>query len=141
MQYNMLIWYFLVLFCFSFNYRCPFSSTIPTGTQLVFRYNDTWEGELQLPLGIFRQLVPRNPTDTKIHRAQVPYGFPSGKDSACQKQETQEMWVQSIGQEDLLEKEMATHSSNLAWEIPCTEGAWWATVCGVAKNLTRLQHC
>ena len=33
----------------------------------------------------------------------------------------QEMWVQSLGQEDPLEKEMATHSSVLAWEIPCTE--------------------
>ena len=31
------------------------------------------------------------------------------------------MWVQSLGQEDLLEKEMATHSSILAWEIPWTE--------------------
>ena len=28
--------------------------------------------------------------------------------------------VQSLGQEDPLEKEMATHSSNLAWEIPWT---------------------
>ena len=30
----------------------------------------------------------------------------------------QEMWVRSLGQEDPLEKEMATHSSILAWEIP-----------------------
>jgi len=30
--------------------------------------------------------------------------------------------VQSLGQEDPLEKEMATHSSILAWEIPWTEG-------------------
>ena len=29
--------------------------------------------------------------------------------------------VQSLGQEDLLEKEMATHSSNLAWKIPWLE--------------------
>ena len=33
----------------------------------------------------------------------------------------QEMRVQSLGQEDSLEKEMATHSSILAWEIPWTE--------------------
>ena len=33
----------------------------------------------------------------------------------------QEMWVQSLGQEDPLEKEMATHSSVLAREIPWTE--------------------
>ena len=31
------------------------------------------------------------------------------------------MWVQSLGQEDSLEKEMATHSSILAWRIPWTE--------------------
>ena len=33
---------------------------------------------------------------------------------------TQEMWVQSLGREDSLEKEMATHSSILAWETPWT---------------------
>ena len=33
----------------------------------------------------------------------------------------QEMWVQSLGREDPLEKEMATHSSILAWRIPWTE--------------------
>ena len=33
----------------------------------------------------------------------------------------QETWVRSLGWEDPLEKEMATHSSVLAWEIPWTE--------------------
>ena len=33
----------------------------------------------------------------------------------------QETWVQSLGQEDPLETEMATHSSILAWKIPWTE--------------------
>jgi len=33
----------------------------------------------------------------------------------------QETWVQFLGQEDALEKEMATHSSILAWRIPWTE--------------------
>ena len=32
-----------------------------------------------------------------------------------------EAWVQSLGQEDPLEKEMATHSGILAWKIPCME--------------------
>ena len=32
-----------------------------------------------------------------------------------------ETWVQSLGQEDVLEKGMATHSSILAWRIPWTE--------------------
>ena len=36
-------------------------------------------------------------------------------------QETQEMWVRSLGGEDHLEKEMATHSSILPWRIPRTE--------------------
>ena len=36
-------------------------------------------------------------------------------------QETQEMWVQSLGWEDPLEEEMATHSSILTWKIPWTE--------------------
>ena len=33
----------------------------------------------------------------------------------------QKMWVQFLDQEDPLEKEMAAHSSNLAWKIPWTE--------------------
>ena len=51
------------------------------------------------------------------------------------------MWetrVQSLGREDLLEKEMATHSSILAWKNPMVREAWWATVHGVAKSRTRL---
>ena len=36
---------------------------------------------------------------------------------------TQETWVQSLGQENPLEKEMATHADILAWRIPQTEGA------------------
>ena len=51
------------------------------------------------------------------------------------------MWetqVQSPGQEDPLEKEMATHSSILAWRIPWTEEPGRATVHGVAKSQTRL---
>ena len=35
--------------------------------------------------------------------------------------ETQETWVRFLGQKDPLEKEIATHSSVLAWEIPWTE--------------------
>ena len=33
----------------------------------------------------------------------------------------QEMWVQSLGQEDPLQEEVTTHSSILAWRIPWTE--------------------
>ena len=40
----------------------------------------------------------------------------------------QEMWVQSLYQKDPLEKELATHSSVLAWEISMDRETWWATV-------------
>ena len=36
-------------------------------------------------------------------------------------QETKEMQVQSLDQEDLLEEGLATHSSMLSWRTPCTE--------------------
>ena len=48
----------------------------------------------------------------------------------------QETRVGLLGCEDPPEKEMATHSSILAWEIPWTEGAWQATVHGVAESDT-----
>ena len=46
----------------------------------------------------------------------------------------QEMQVQSLSQEDLLEEEMATHSSILAWRIPRTVESGGATVHGVAES-------
>ena len=42
----------------------------------------------------------------------------------------QETWVQSLGQQGPLEKEMATQSSTFAWKMPWTRG-WWAIVQGV----------
>ena len=48
----------------------------------------------------------------------------------------QETWDQSLGQDDPLEKEMAIQSSIFAWEIPWTEGAWWAIVHGIAESDT-----
>ena len=47
-------------------------------------------------------------------------GFPGGsesKESAC----SQQTWVWSLGLEEPLEKEMATHSSILAWTEKCSE--------------------
>ena len=57
-------------------------------------------------------------------------GFPGGasgkkknkKKTLLPMQEMPETRVQSLGQEDLLEWEMATHSSILAWKIPWTKG-------------------
>ena len=48
----------------------------------------------------------------------------------------QEMWVRSLGWEDLLEQEMTTHSSILSGKNPMDRGAWWAIVHGVAKSQT-----
>ena len=50
----------------------------------------------------------------------------------------QEVQVQFLGWEDPLEKEMATHSSILAWEIPWTEEAGELKSMGSQKNLTWL---
>ena len=52
-------------------------------------------------------------------------------------QETQKMWVRSLGWEDPLEEEMATHSRILAWENPIDRGAWWAIVHKVGKSQTQ----
>ena len=56
-------------------------------------------------LTIFKSLVSS--------RSRLPWWL-SGKRSACQCRRQ----VRSLGQEDLPDKEMATHSSTLAWEIP-----------------------
>ena len=55
-------------------------------------------------------------------------------------QETQEMQVRSLGWEDPLQEDMATHCSILAWRIPMDRGAWWVTVHGVAKTRTQLSN-
>ena len=44
-----------------------------------------------------------------------------------------ETQVQSLVQEDPLEKEMATHSSILAWRLPIDIGAWWVMVQRITK--------
>ena len=45
------------------------------------------------------------------------------------------MWVKSLGREDTLEEEMATHSSVLAWRIPWTEEPG-----GYSQGLQRVGH-
>ena len=55
-------------------------------------------------------------------------------------QKTQETGVQSLGQEDPLEKEMATHSLQVFLpENPMDRGVWWAIVHGVTKSQTQLE--
>ena len=66
----------------------------------------------------------------EMHRAKyvargtwLPWRFPSGSvaKNPPAVREIQETWVRSLGQEDPLEEDMATHSSILAWRIPWTE--------------------
>ena len=63
----------------------------------------------------------------------LPQCFSSTESTSVQ--ETQEMWVRSLGQEDPLEEEMAAHSSILT-ENSMDRGTWQATVHGVAKSRT-----
>ena len=58
-------------------------------------------------------------------------GFPSG--SVVKNPAMQETRVQSLGQDDPLEKETATHSSLFAWEIPWTEEPGGLTAMSVSK--------
>ena len=51
-----------------------------------------------------------------------------------------QMWVQSLGWEDPLEKEMATHSSILAWEIPWTEEPGRLQSMGLQKSRIQLTN-
>ena len=51
-----------------------------------------------------------------------------------------EMQVRSLGGQDPLEKEMATHSSILAWEIPRTEEPGGLRSTGLPKSWTRLSN-
>ena len=70
-------------------------------------------------------------------------GLPSGlavKDSTCNAGDVQEAQVQSLGQEDPLEKEMVTHSSILAWKILWTEEPGVLQSMGLQKNWTRLNN-
>ena len=89
-----------------------------------------------MSLEIMRVLVPRN----KIRCSTVFKDFPSGS-SAKNLPAQQEKWVWPLDQEDPLEKEMATHSSILAWEIPWTEELGVHGVTRVRNDLaTKLQQ-
>ena len=52
----------------------------------------------------------------------------------------QETWVWSLSREDFLEKEMATYSNILAWEIPWTEEPGGLQFMGLQKNWTQLSN-
>ena len=70
-----------------------------------------------------RHLGPVSPAmqwEEKGTWSHIDQPFPGGSNHKASA-EVQETWVRSLGQEDPLEKEMATHSGSLAWKIPWTE--------------------
>ena len=62
----------------------------------------------------------------------------AGEDSACNSEDTGEIQVWSLGEEDSLEKEMAKHFTISCLKSPMERGAQWVTVHGVTKSLTQL---
>ena len=52
-----------------------------------------------------------------------------------------ETWVRSLGREDPLEKEMATHSSILAWRIPWAEAPGGLQFMGSKSDMTEKLNC
>ena len=64
----------------------------------------------------------------------------SGKESICQRRRLREMLVQLLGWEDPLEKEMAAHSSILAWRIPWTEKTGGLLSIGLQKSWAQLME-
>ena len=70
-------------------------------------------------------------------------GFPgdsAGKESACNA-EPQNTWVLTLGWEDPVEKDMATHSQDSCLENPMDRGAWRTTVHGATKSLSTTLVC
>ena len=57
------------------------------------------------------------PKSNYFNFMKIPRCFPGGSDVKA----VRETWVRSLGWEDSLEKELAPHSSTLAWKIPWTE--------------------
>ena len=64
------------------------------------------------------------------------HSFPGGKNQPAMR----EMWVRSMGQDDLLEKKMATYSSILPWDIPQTEEPGGLQSLGLQKSQTWLSN-
>ena len=70
------------------------------------------------------------------HSSWASLGGSDGKESACNAGDL----VQSLGWEDPLEEDMATHSSILAWRIPKDRGAGQTVIHGAAKSQTQLSN-
>ena len=84
-------------------------------------------------------LLKKLPFLKKKKLSVIALGFPGGS-VVKNLPAMQEMQVRSLDQEDSLEKEMATHSSILAWEIPWTEELAGLQSMGLQKSQTQHSH-
>ena len=90
-------------------------------------------------------LLSSNPyiqQELEAHRIRFQVIFPggaSGEEPTYQRRRHKTR-VQSLGQKDPLEEEIATHSSILPWRILIDRRVWQATVHGVAKSQTQLKQ-
>ena len=109
----------------------PFCTTITKSRKLPFvlQLNSARSSTDCSALNFATQSVQQASTKCGHSESCFPGGS-DGKEPACDVEDR----VQYLPGEDALEKEMATHSSILAWRTPWTETAWWATVPGVTKN-------
>ena len=129
MLYNIFIAYFIhhsLYFLTPYAYIAFPHFLLPTGNYYFVLYICESISFLLYSLVVFFFWIPHT-SDIRLPR------WLSGKESVASSvgkrviknllpiQETQEMWVWSLGQEDTLEKKMATHSSILAWKVPWTE--------------------
>ena len=107
--------------------------------QRIFPTQELNQGLLHCRWILYQLIYQGSPLKQLLVFHCVIKGLPcclSGKESTAML----EIWVQSLGQENPLEKEMVTHSSTLAWKNPMDGEAWQATVHRVAKSWTRLSN-
>ena len=111
-------------------------SKSPAGVALVGKNMSASTGEMRLG---FNPWVRKIPWSRAWHP--TPIFFRASQVAQWVKNlfAMQEMWFQSLDQEDPLEEGMATHSKYSCLENPIDRGAWRVTVHGVAKSWTRLK--
>ena len=98
--------------------------------------------------GMSEEIHKVSTSNDKISQRDIMYSLVTTAGSAVNNLSAkEEAWVRSLGQEDPLEKEMATHSGILVWEMPWTEELGWLQFTGlqrVGHDLApkqRQQHC
>ena len=85
-------------------------------------------------------LIAVTPSQVKVYIYLSSFGVSQGAQWKGICLPMQGAWVQSLGWDDPLEKEMATHSSVLPWEIPWAEEPGGLQAMGVAKSQTLLSN-